>query len=124
MPLDADLLALLLDAAEGLPFVEERRMFAGRGLWVKDRIFALVYRGRIVLKLTEPGLAAKLRALDGAGPFMPGRKRRTAGFSAWIETPEWFGDDPHELRRWTALAHDLALRAPPPARKKKRGRPA
>jgi DNA transformation protein len=126
VPLDADLLALLLDAAEGLPLVESRRMFAGHGLWASGRMFALVYDGRIAFKLTEEPLAREFRALPGSQPFRVGRK--STKFTGWLVAPEAFHDDPEELRRWTAVAHELALRAPsidvasrrPPARRRKR----
>jgi DNA transformation protein len=109
--LDADLLALLLDAADGLPSVESRRMFSGHGLWASGRMFALVYDGRIALKLTEEPLAREFSALEGARPFRVGRK--STKLTGWLVAPESFHDDPHQLRRWTSLAHELALRAPP-----------
>ncbi|MGZ6144329.1 MAG: TfoX/Sxy family protein, partial [Myxococcales bacterium] len=113
MPLDADLMALLLDAVEGLPRVVKKRMFGFEALWADGRIFAVVWKGRISLKVPE------LAALPGTRPFAIELGKLTAKPATWIETPESFHDDPHELRRWAHRAYDLALKTPRPARKRR-----
>ncbi len=113
MSLDADLMALLLDALEGLPKVEKKRMFGFEALWADGRIFAVVWNGRISLK--DPELAK----LPGARPFAIELGKKTAKPAAWIVVPETFHDDPHELRRWAKRAYELALKRPSPARKRR-----
>ena len=65
-----------------------------------------------VVRQEEP-LAREFCALEGTRPFMVGKKSKR--LTGWLVTPESFHDDPQELRRWTALAHELALRAQPEA---------
>ena len=113
MGLDADLMALLLDAVEGLPQIEKKRMFGFEALWADGRIFAVVWKGRIALK--DPALAK----LPGARPFAIELGKKTANPAAWIEVPESFHDEPHELRRWAQRAYELALKRPSPARKRR-----
>jgi TfoX/Sxy family transcriptional regulator of competence genes len=117
MPLDQDLLELLLDAADGLALVEKKRMFGLQALWANGRIFALIYDGRIALKLPDPKVATDLLALKGSRKFMIGAK--STRFGKWFVTPEAFHDDPHALRSWTARAHEMALDAPLPKRRRK-----
>ena len=113
-------MSLLLDAAEGLPHVEKRRMFGFEALWAEGRIFALVWEGRIALRLPDPTLAAALAALPGAKALTIVEGKSSPAGQRWIEVPESFHDDPHELRRWAQRAYDLALRQPLPPRKRRR----
>jgi TfoX/Sxy family transcriptional regulator of competence genes len=122
--LDADLMSLLLDAVERLPDVEKKRMFGFAALWAQGRIFALVWRGRISLRLPDPAAAAELSALPGAKALdiVDGKVGPTG--QRWIDVPEAFHDDPDELRRWARRAYDLALQEPLPQRRKRRARRA
>ena len=119
MSLDADLMSLLLDAVEGLPLVEKKRMFGFSALWADGRIFALAWRGRIALRMPEPLAAAGLLAIPGARVFTLAEGKTTPAGSRWIEAPESFHDDPHALRRWSGRAYHLALREPLPIRKRR-----
>ena len=116
MSLDADLMALLLDAVEGLPGVTKKRMFGFEALWADGRIFAAVWNGRISFKAPE------VASLPGARPFSIELGKKTAKPAAWIEAPESFHDDPHELRRWARRAYELARLQPRPARKRRNQR--
>jgi TfoX/Sxy family transcriptional regulator of competence genes len=107
--LDADLMALLLDAVERLPGVEKKRMFGFAALWAEGRIFALVWRGRISLRLPDPAASAELLALPGARAFSVAEGKVSPAGQRWIDVPESFHDDPYELRRWAQRAYDLAL---------------
>src|SRR5207248_1729865 len=82
MSLDADLMALLLDAADGLPDVQKKRMFGFEALWASGRIFALVWHGRIALRLPDPAAAAGLSAVRGAAPLTIVEGR--TGGNRWI----------------------------------------
>jgi len=108
--LDADLMSLLLDAVDGLPLVEKKRMFGFEALWADGRIFGVVWKGRIALKHPE------LASLSDAMPFMAEKPGK------WFNLPESFHDDPHELRRWAQRAYDLALKQPRPAKKPRKRR--
>jgi TfoX/Sxy family transcriptional regulator of competence genes len=124
MSFDTDLMALLLDAADGLPLVEKKRMFGFEALWGEGRIFALVWQGRISLRLPDRAAAAELLRHPGAAALtIAGGKTNPAG-QRWINVPESFHDDPHELRRWVGRAYDLALLQPLPPRRKRRARRA
>jgi len=111
--LDADLMGLLLDAVDRLPRGEKKRMFGFEALWADGRIFALAWKGRIALKLPE------LVKLPGSRPFAVELGKQAAAGARWIEVPESFHDDPHELRRWVQRAYDLALKQPRPVRKRR-----
>lgn len=124
MSLDADLMSLLLDAVERLPGVEKKRMFGFEALWAEGRIFALVWRGRISLRLPDPAAAAALSALPGAKALTIVEGKSSPAGQRWIDVPEAFHDDPHDLRRWAQRAYDLALKEPPPKRRKRRVRHA
>ena len=122
MSLDADLMSLLLDAVEGLPLVEKKRMFGFEALWADGRIFALAWRGRIALRMPDPKAAAGLAALPGTHVFTIDEGKTTPAGSRWLNVPESFHDDPHALRRWAGRAYDLALKEPLPARKRRKRR--
>jgi DNA transformation protein and related proteins len=122
--LDADLMSLLLDAVERLPDVEKKRMFGFAALWAQGRIFALVWRGRISLRLPDPAAAAELSALPGAKALDIVEGKVGPAGQRWIDVPEAFHDDPDELRRWARRAYDLALQEPLPQRRKRRARRA
>ena len=122
MSLDADLMELLLDAVEGLRLVEKKRMFGFSALWADGRIFALAWRGRIALRMPDQREAAKLAALPGARAFTVAEGKTTPAGSRWIEVPEAFHDDPHDLRRWATRAYELALKEPLPAKKTRKRR--
>jgi len=99
MPLDADLMAILLDAADGLRLVEKKRMFGFEALWGDGRIFALVWQGRISLRVPDPAAAAELAGLPGAAALTIVEGKTPQSGQRWINVPESFHDDPHELRR-------------------------
>jgi len=124
MPLDADLMAILLDAADGLRLVEKKRMFGFEALWGDGRIFALVWQGRISLRLPDPAAAAELAGLPGAAALTIAEGKTPQSGQRWINVPESFHDDPHQLRRWVGRAYDLALLQPLPPRRKRRTRRA
>jgi TfoX/Sxy family transcriptional regulator of competence genes len=122
MSLDADLMSLLLDATEGLRAVAKKRMFGFEALWADGRIFALVWQGRIALRMPDPAAAGELAGLPGATALTIVEGKTSAAGQRWINVPESFHDDPHELRKWATRAHDLALGQPLPGRRKRRGR--
>jgi len=121
---DAELMQLLIDAVGDLPGVEKKRMFGFEALWAQGRIFALVWDGRIALRLPDATAAAELLAHPGAGALKIVKGKLSGAPQRWLNLPEGFHDDPHELRRWARRAYDLALQEPPPRRRKRRVRRA
>jgi len=121
VPFDAELMELLLDAVADLR-VEKKRMFGFQALWAEGRIFALVWQGRIALKLPDETAAAQLAALPGSSAFWKEAGDDSPAGKKWINVPESFHDDPHELRRWAMRAYEMALQLPPPRKRRAKGR--
>lgn len=120
MSFDAELMQLLVDAVDDLPGVEKKRMFGFEALWAQGRIFALVWEGRISLRLPDPDAVAELMRHPGSDALKIVKGKLHGAPQRWINVPESFHDDPHELRRWARRAYELALREPPPKRRKRR----
>jgi TfoX/Sxy family transcriptional regulator of competence genes len=91
-------------------------MFGFEALWADGRIFALVWKGRIALK--HPDLAK----LPGAQPLGFDLEKPVGREPAWMDVPEAFHDDPHELRRWAERAYDRARGQPLPSKKRRKRR--
>ena len=113
--LKAFLRELLEECTRELPRVTNRRMFGSHAFFVQGKIFALEWDDRIALKLHERADFDALLALPGA------RTRSPAGdnpMSKWLLAPESFHDDPEALLPWVINAHQQALAAPRPMKKK------
>jgi TfoX/Sxy family transcriptional regulator of competence genes len=118
---NAHLLELLRAALEGTPKLTERRMFGSDGFFANGYAFAIVWDGRIVLKLADEVRAAELMRIKGASVFNPMGKGK--GMTAWIVVPESFHDDTELLRKWTLAAHKAILGLPPKGIPKKKPTP-
>ena len=104
-------LAILMEAAEGLPAVVRRRMFGEEALFVGGTIFAIAMdRERILLRFPEERAFAQFLE-EGAEPWHPSWSRNPVRH--WLFAPEHLLDEPTRLREWVARAHAIALRAPP-----------
>ena len=110
-----DLRDLVDDASAALPAVERKRMFGCDAWWAAGKIYALVWDGRIGLKLPDPAEYATVMAMEGASAWSPGRSK----MSAWVLVPEAFNDDGDALRAWVGKAHGAALCAVPKAPRKR-----
>ena len=98
----AELESLLEDAAKSLPDVSSKKMFGCHALWVKENVFALVWKhGRIGFKLPDEHAYAALLKTTGAAPWKAGPMQ----MAHWVLVPETFHKKPAELKKLAAKAH-------------------
>lgn len=114
--LETHLLDELRESLTGLTGLSERRMFGSDGLFANGYAFAIVWDGRIVLKIADETDCEGLLKVSGANPFNPMGKGK--GMSGWIVVPESFHDDSDELRHWARLAYRHICMLPPKSGKK------
>jgi TfoX/Sxy family transcriptional regulator of competence genes len=100
-------------ASADLPEVSTRRMFGCDAFFANLNIYALIWDGRVVLRLPEPALFAEAMRGDGACPWAPMGGAR--GMAHWVCMGEALHDDRDELGVWVERAHRLAMLAPPKA---------
>jgi hypothetical protein len=84
----------LADALLADPLVSEGRMFGSRGLKVGGKVFAILVKERLVVKLPGERVAALISAGEGL-PFDPGHGRV---LKEWVTIP------PESDVDWLALA--------------------
>jgi DNA transformation protein len=101
--------------AEGLkeifePFgaVSVKRMFGGHGVYADGLCFALETDGEVYLKVDDQNRAEFEAA--GSSPFTYLAKGKPMQVAYWRLVASAY-DDPDELRRWSRLGHEAALRA-------------
>ena len=76
--------------------VSQARLFGATGLQLDGKVFAMVYRGALVVKLPAARVAALMDADKGA-PFDPGHGR---------VMKEWIAVPPEQARLWGRLADE------------------
>ena len=103
------------DVLAGFAAVAVRPMFGGAGVYHEGVMFGLV--ADEVLYLRGDQTTAADFAAHGKGPFVYQAKGRKPVAMPYFEVPEHLYDDPDELARWAARAHDIALREKPKRRK-------
>jgi TfoX/Sxy family transcriptional regulator of competence genes len=110
----AELHRLFEAGVDGLPGVDQKRMFGCDGFFREGTIFGLIWKeGRIGLKLPEPQAFEEAMALPGSIPWTAGNMT----MSQWVLVPESFHQDKATLFGWIRRAHTLAATAPKPAKK-------
>lgn len=70
--------------------ITSARMFGSTALKVGGKVFAVLYKGRLVLKLSEEEVATIVRAKEGV-LFDPGHGRTS---------PTWVSLDPATIKKW------------------------
>jgi TfoX/Sxy family transcriptional regulator of competence genes len=108
-------------ASAELPEVSSRRMFGCDAFFANLNIYALIWDGRLVLRLPDPGLFAEAMRADGACPWAP--MGGSKGMAHWVCMGEALHDDHDELGAWVERAHRLAMLAPPKKAKTKATKP-
>jgi len=123
---DADFVAYVLELLNPLGRCSARRMFGGHGLYGDGLMFALVFDGRLYLKvdaLSKPDFVAA-----GCEPFVYSGQNKPIEMSYWT-APEAALESAEDMAPWARRAQAAALRkanAKPKASKKptgKTGRP-
>ena len=89
----------ILDRLSSLGEVTSRPQFGGHGLYWRDTIFAILFEGRLYLKVDERSRADYLAR--GMGPFRP-NERQT--IKSYYEVPPEVLDEPEALISWAGVA--------------------
>ncbi len=114
-PAPPAVVALFQAAVEGLPEVEQRKMFGYPCAFVHGQMLIGVFQDRIMLRLSETD-RAKFLEQPGAKPFepMPGRPMRE-----YVELPPDVMKSPAAVRRWIKRGLAYVETLLPKARKAK-----
>ena len=96
----------LIDRLSPLGEVTARPLFGGHGLYWRETIFAILYRGRLYLKVDEDSKGDYLAR--GMGPFQP-NERQT--LKSYYEVPPEVLADPEALLSWAGEAIRVGQKA-------------
>ncbi len=110
--LDEFLKELVAEASMELPEVTTRRMFGSDAFFANAKIYALIWDGRIALKMYQPERYQELLAMPGASTWTPIPSREQKPMSGWVLVTEELHDDLDRLRPWVESAHLQAMNAP------------
>jgi DNA transformation protein and related proteins len=108
------------DLFQELGAVRIRGMFGGQGIYLDDRMFALVAADELYLKVDDEN--RPLFESAGSRPFVYRQGAKAVAMSYWL-MPEDAFDDPSEAARWGRLALAAAGRAAVAKARKKAPRP-
>ena len=92
----------VLEQLEGLDGLTSRRMFGGCGLYAGDRIFGIIFDGRLYLK-TDDASRHAYREM-GMNPFRPSTKQT---LNAYYEVPGSVLEEPEALVAWARRAVEV-----------------
>ena len=98
-PMSATFLEIILDRLAPLGEIAIRPLFGGHGFYWRDVIFAILFEGRLYLKVDDESKAA-FEARD-MGPFRP-NDRQT--LKSYFEVPPDVLTDPEALLSWAGEA--------------------
>jgi DNA transformation protein len=107
MNADADFVAYLLELLQPVGRVSARRMFGGHGLYGDGLMFALVFDGRLYLKVDDGSKDAFVAA--GCEPFVYQGQEKPIEMSYWT-VPESALESSDDMAPWARLAMAAALR--------------
>lgn len=114
---DDDFVAYVLELLQPLGRCSARRMFGGYGIYGDGLMFALVFDGRMYMKVDDSNKAEFVAA--GCHPFVYEGQEKPIEMSYWT-VPESALESSEEMRPWARLALAAALRkanAKPAAKK-------
>ena len=89
--------------------VQLKRMFGGRGIYLRGRIIALEFEGTIWMKTDDQTRPAFEQA--GSRAFTYSKKTGEVGVMSYFMLPEAAFEDPDILRDWVKLAEQASERA-------------
>jgi DNA transformation protein len=87
----------VLDQLRDLPSLSIRRMFGGHGLYLRDRFFGIIDKGRLYFR-TSPQTLADYTS-RGSKPFKPTKKMT---IKTYYEVPADVLENRSELAEWAA----------------------
>ena len=90
------LFASVIDSLIGQPKITQAKMFGATGLKIGGKVFSMVHKGRLVVKLPAARVAALIKSGDGA-PFDPGHGKLMK---------EWVAVKPMAKGVWIKLAEE------------------
>ncbi|QEH38130.1 hypothetical protein OJF2_67280 [Aquisphaera giovannonii] len=93
--MDRDASDRLVSDLAVLGSITSRPMFGGHGIYWNGRMFAIVFKGRIYLKVDDESRGDYLAR--GMEPFRPNARQTSRSY--W-ELPPGVRDDPEELIAW------------------------
>lgn len=99
----------ILDRLAALGEVTSRPLFGGHGLYRSETIFAIVFGGKLYLKVDERSIADY--ESRGMGPFRPNERRTSKSF---YEVPPDVLSDPEALLSWAGEAIRAGQSSPSP----------
>jgi DNA transformation protein len=103
----SEFLELVLEQIAGVGSVRARAMFGGHGIYLGERMFAIVLADRLYLKAdaaTQEAFAAR-----GLQPFAyDARGKRVV--TSYYEAPAEVFEDPAAMREWAQRAYAAAMR--------------
>ncbi|OBS09768.1 TfoX/Sxy family protein [Acidihalobacter prosperus] len=105
---DSEFVAYVLELMQPLGPVRARRMFGGHGLFLDDRMFALIVHGTLYLKTDDQNRKAFER--HGLPPFSYTARNRVVSI-AYHQAPEDSLEDADAMRAWAQSARAASLRA-------------
>lgn len=118
MPVSADFKVYILELLAPLGKLgnlHAKRMFGGAGLFLDERMFALLIDDTLYLKADDHNRAAYLAR--GMAPFVYDRQGKEVALSYYAVPPESL-EDQADLLTLARLSVEAALRAPPSGRKR------
>jgi DNA transformation protein len=104
---DGDFVAYLLELLQPLGRFSARRMFGGHGLYGDGLMFAIVFDGRLFLKVDDDNRTRFAAA--GCEPFVYESKSQTIEMSYWT-VPESALESSEDMAPWARLALAAAQR--------------
>ena len=116
MAYSSETLAHAMELLGPLGDIHSKRMFGGVGIFVDDRMFALIAGDRLFLKVDDTTRARFEEA--GSEPFSYRTRKGEKAVMSYMSVPEDALDDTENIRPWAGLAMEVALRGPPPKRKR------
>ncbi|MCB2012187.1 MAG: TfoX/Sxy family protein [Geminicoccaceae bacterium] len=108
-------LAHALELLEPLGPVTSKRMFGGHGIFLHERMFALIASEQLYLKVddtTRPHFEE-----EGCAPFTYGRKTGQIRIPSYMTAPDDALESPEAMHPWAGLAIEAAMRAGKKGRK-------